>query len=485
NSRNRSLPEASGNRSGVVGNLSVVSGRSHGEALRSKFSGEKRVHFTDSLLIPQDGLNMACASLPEFVGKREEDPVRFLLQLKAQAGTWWGTMRALDLPWQEFKSELLEKFNGDELQSSLQSELLSTAQTKTESLGEYVLHKYQLYWRLNLGLTEEAVVMTVVGLMRDEFRIHARILRLKSFSELRALAHLELAEGSPDAGKNDPELTGADRNPSGEIEDSPVEPDDAPVINDAYPVASSFKAPSTYNTPEVPGKGNLSVGDWVYYKAHPQSSAEKRFHAGFAPKWLGPVKLGKPLGTRVFLTEGKHPTKLHVSAMKRAMAERVNPPQTRNNRPFRGMIATHVEKLRAMAAQLLREARRLTGEGSDDAVGGWSAERAATASFGQIRASPTAWALFERGFAEGRRSTRETIPQAGARPRAGPPGRVPPRRTAPAYQRHDVRDRRGRFQQGQQQDLSVMLCYGYPGYLVTHGNRKSSALVHRIEKCND
>ncbi|KAL4105086.1 hypothetical protein QTP88_020361 [Uroleucon formosanum] len=57
-------------------------------------------------------------------------------QLKAQAGAWRGTMRTLDLPWQKFKFELLEKFNGDELQSSLQSELLSTAQTKTETLGE-------------------------------------------------------------------------------------------------------------------------------------------------------------------------------------------------------------------------------------------------------------------------------------------------------------------------------------------------------------
>ncbi|KAF0736151.1 Integrase catalytic domain-containing protein [Aphis craccivora] len=85
---------------------------------------------------------------------------------------------------------------------------------------------------------------------------------------------LELAEGSPDVGKNDLELGGADRNPSGEIEDSPVEPDDAPVIKDAYPVSSSSKAPSTHNTPEVPGKDNLSVGDWVYYKAHPQSSAD-------------------------------------------------------------------------------------------------------------------------------------------------------------------------------------------------------------------
>jgi len=53
-------------------------------------------------------------------------------KLKTQAGTWWGTMRALDLPWQKLKSELLEKFNGDELQSSLQLELLST-QAKNET----------------------------------------------------------------------------------------------------------------------------------------------------------------------------------------------------------------------------------------------------------------------------------------------------------------------------------------------------------------
>uniref|UniRef100_A0A2S2P4U4 Uncharacterized protein n=1 Tax=Schizaphis graminum TaxID=13262 RepID=A0A2S2P4U4_SCHGA len=129
------------------------------------------------------------------------------------------------------------------------------------------------------------------------------------------------------------------------------------------------------------------------------------------------------------------------------MAERANiPPPNRNNRPSRGMIAAHVEKLRAMAAQLLREARRLSGDGPEDAVSGWSAERAATASFGRIRANPTAWALFERGFTEGRRSTRAITPQPVViRTRAGPPGRAPPRRAAPAYQCHDVRNGRGRF----------------------------------------
>jgi hypothetical protein len=38
------------------------------------------VYFADSLLIPQNELNMVHALIPEFDGKREEDPVRFLLQ---------------------------------------------------------------------------------------------------------------------------------------------------------------------------------------------------------------------------------------------------------------------------------------------------------------------------------------------------------------------------------------------------------------------
>jgi len=96
------------------------------------------------------------------------------------------------------------------------------------------------------------------------------------------------------------------------------------VVEEGNTVVSGSKSPSTHIPPESLGKSNLSVGDWVYYKAHPQSSAEKRFHAGFGPKWLGPVKLGNLTG--VFLTEGKHPTKLHVSDIRRVvgMSENTN-----------------------------------------------------------------------------------------------------------------------------------------------------------------
>ncbi|KAL4096671.1 hypothetical protein QTP88_021581 [Uroleucon formosanum] len=54
--------------------------------------------------------------------------------------------------------------------------------------------------------------------------------------------------------KNGPELSGTDRNPSVEIEDSPVEPDDAPVIGRGYPVVSSPKAPSTHIPQNPRGK---------------------------------------------------------------------------------------------------------------------------------------------------------------------------------------------------------------------------------------
>jgi hypothetical protein len=51
---------------GVSGEVSY---RNYEETFRSRFSDEKRVHFSDSLLIPQNELNMARASIPEFTGK--------------------------------------------------------------------------------------------------------------------------------------------------------------------------------------------------------------------------------------------------------------------------------------------------------------------------------------------------------------------------------------------------------------------------------
>lgn len=79
----------------------------------------------DSNLIPRENLQAAKDSLPEFADKKEEDPLRFIsttidilleakipqkrwvkvvaLQLNGEAGMWWGSIRAIDPTWDEFK----------------------------------------------------------------------------------------------------------------------------------------------------------------------------------------------------------------------------------------------------------------------------------------------------------------------------------------------------------------------------------------------
>jgi len=91
----------------MFGVFGEVSGKSHGEALRSSISGVKRVHFSDSLLIPQNEFNMVRALIPEFAGKRDEDPVQFLLQAEAileETGihvTRWVTVLAPQLKYRQ------------------------------------------------------------------------------------------------------------------------------------------------------------------------------------------------------------------------------------------------------------------------------------------------------------------------------------------------------------------------------------------------
>ena len=72
--------------------------------------------------------------------------------------------------------------------------------------------------------------------------------------------------------------------------------------------------PGSVEKPRV--RRSLSVGDWVYCRAHPLSKAEKGFHAGFAAKWTGPFRLKEELGRGVFLTEQNPPRKVHVSSLK-------------------------------------------------------------------------------------------------------------------------------------------------------------------------
>jgi hypothetical protein len=129
-----------------------------------------------SVLIPFEDLRAARASLPEFYGLKAEDPIKFLEnvesiltqarihpsgwtkavepQLQGAAGTWWTSIKVLDLTWTEFRTELLESFDNPEIQAQLRAEILSTRQTTAESLSEFVLSKQKLGRRINTSLTE-------------------------------------------------------------------------------------------------------------------------------------------------------------------------------------------------------------------------------------------------------------------------------------------------------------------------------------------
>ncbi|XP_050065483.1 uncharacterized protein K02A2.6-like [Aphis gossypii] len=74
------------------------------------------------------------------------------------------------------------------------------------------------------------------------------------------------------------------------------------------------------------------TGDTVYYKAHHLSKAHAKFHAGFAPKWWGPVTLQTRVGKGVFLTDQQPPRKLHVSCLKHSTPTEQPSPDTTANK---------------------------------------------------------------------------------------------------------------------------------------------------------
>lgn len=94
--------------------------------------------------------------------------------------------------------------------------------------------------------------------------------------------------------------------------DTPIE-----VINRERP-QREIEIIGKYTIDKVAEKTKFSEGDVVFYRAHHLSKAHQGFHAGFAPKWWGPVRLEKQVGKGVFLTDQRPPRKIHVSCLKRA-----------------------------------------------------------------------------------------------------------------------------------------------------------------------
>jgi hypothetical protein len=118
---------------------------------------------TQSSLIPYDEVRTVRYSLPEFHGTTPEDPVRFIHkaestlyktyidrtgwtniiepQLKGAASTWWNTVKILDYTWDEFRADFLQKFNNMDIQSRLQTEIVSVRQSPSQSLTEFFYNK--------------------------------------------------------------------------------------------------------------------------------------------------------------------------------------------------------------------------------------------------------------------------------------------------------------------------------------------------------
>ena len=164
----------------------------------------------NSTLIPIHDLKTARASLPQFSGRKEEDPIRFIKnsesilqqanihktawvktidpQLTGSASDWFNTIRTLDLSWAEFKGELVERFDNPDIQARLRAEIVSFRQGRDQRLTDFVLEKNQLSRRVQTGLSEAQIVSTVVGLMREEFRTHARLQHPETFLDLRRIA---------------------------------------------------------------------------------------------------------------------------------------------------------------------------------------------------------------------------------------------------------------------------------------------------------
>jgi hypothetical protein len=165
-----------------------------------------------SVLIPYEDLRAARASLPEFSGTRAEDPVRFINnsesvlsqahihmsgwcraiepQLMGTAATWWKSIKVLELSWEEFRVEFLTNFDNDEIQLRLSADILSTRQSATESLTEFILNKNQFARRVNTGLSESELVHFITGFTHDIFRTHIRLRQPSTFAELRRIANI-------------------------------------------------------------------------------------------------------------------------------------------------------------------------------------------------------------------------------------------------------------------------------------------------------
>ncbi|KAK9496416.1 hypothetical protein O3M35_013290 [Rhynocoris fuscipes] len=146
-------------------------------------------------------------SLPEFHGKLEEDPNKFIShstsllqrtnlpeeiyvnivtqQLKSSASAWWHNLKGLDLEWEDFKKELLLRFDSDSVKASVNKKFLTETQPTGMRAGAFVVQKFQLYKRLHPEEDGKLALPYIIELLNDKIRPLVKVAKPDSFEALR------------------------------------------------------------------------------------------------------------------------------------------------------------------------------------------------------------------------------------------------------------------------------------------------------------
>ncbi|XP_050522203.1 uncharacterized protein LOC126894907 isoform X1 [Daktulosphaira vitifoliae] len=178
---------------------------------RRSFNDLSPTRSSRSVLVPYHDLRTVRACLPEYYGRNEEDPREFLDRaedllcqggihptawvnivvpfLNDRAGDWWRAIKLNNMPWAEFRSELLEEFDNIDIRTALETDLKTTRQGPRQTLTEFIIHKQRLAARVRCGLPEQQLVRQLTGLLRDDYRAMIRLMHPASFADLREIAH--------------------------------------------------------------------------------------------------------------------------------------------------------------------------------------------------------------------------------------------------------------------------------------------------------
>lgn len=146
-------------------------------------------------------------SLPEFHGRLEEDPAKFISdavgllkqtnwpeqifikllsqQLKGPAFTWWQNLRGLHLDWKGFQEELLLRFDSEAVKANAQKKFFTETQPSGMRAGAFVIQKYQLFKRLHPKSNGDEAVHHIIETLGDKIRPLVKVAAPKSFTELR------------------------------------------------------------------------------------------------------------------------------------------------------------------------------------------------------------------------------------------------------------------------------------------------------------